>query len=349
LAAKENRKRKKGGRDASKQSVTQPLLHIPVKQSLFVVLLSSSLLHAAERAPVPVILDTDIASDIDDVGAVAVLHALANRGEAKILAMGVCVKNSSSPLCLDALNTYFKRPDIPIGVVKGPARADPSRYARAIAREFPHALKKADDAPDAALLYRQILAKQADASVVIATIGPLTNLRNLLQTGPDAHSKLNGIELVKRKVRVWVCMGGKFPRGREYNLEIDGPAAAYTVRRWPTPVVFSGHEIGNEILTGPGLRKAPKSSPVRRAYELYNGLTNRPSWDQTAILYAIRGLDGGLDDFWTLKSGGLLEVSEDGSNAWRDSSEHPHAYLVKKAPPAEIAALIEQLMLVQPK
>ena len=318
------------------------------KPLFVVVLLASSLVDAGERVPVPVILDTDIASDVDDVGAVAILHAMANRGEAKILAMGVCVKNPWSPLCLDALNTYFNRPEIPIGVVKGPALTDSSKYARKIASEFPHALKKADDAPDAALLYRKVLARQPDGSVVIVSIGPLTNLRNLLRTGPDEHSKLGGHELVKRKVRAWVCMGGKFPAGREYNLVSDGSAAAYVVRNWPTRVVFSGHEIGNAILTGPGLKQAPTTSPVRRAYELYNGLTSRPSYDQTAVLFAVRGLSGGLADLWSLKSNGRLVVNDDGSDVWRESSEQTQSYLVTKIAPPRIAKIIEQLML-QPR
>jgi len=326
-----------------------------MKGCLFVVLLScTSLLSAAEKSPVPIILDTDITSDVDDVGSVAVLHALANHGEARILAMGVCFKHSASPLCLDALNTYFHRPEIPIGVVKGPAPNEPSQYARQIAREFPHALKRADDAPDAALLYRQVLARQPDHSVVMISIGPLTNLRNLLKTGPDQHSPLDGVQLVKQKVRAWVCMGGGFPNGREYNLVSDGPAAAYVVRNWPTPAVFSGHEIGGEIFTGPGLRKAPKTSPIRRAYELYNGLTNRPSYDQTAVLFAVRGLDGGLDNLWTLQSNGRLIVNEDGSDVWQASPAPQadalpkHSYLVKKAPPAEVAAVIGALMLQPP-
>ena len=101
-----------------------------MKRALFVVfLVASTTVRAADRHPVPVILDTDMGSDVDDVGSVAVLHALANRGEAKILAMGVSIKNASTPLCLDALNTYFKRPEIPLGVVKGPAFKDMSRYA----------------------------------------------------------------------------------------------------------------------------------------------------------------------------------------------------------------------------
>jgi hypothetical protein len=143
-------------------------------------------------------------------------------------------------------------------------------------------------------------------------------------------------------------MGGRFPKGKEFNLECDGPAAAYVVQRWPTPVVFSGNEIGAEILTGPGLKQAPVTSPVRRCYQLYNGLTNRASYDQTAVLYAVRGLDGGLADFWTVKSGGRLVVNDDGSDVWQESADHGQAYLVKKAPPETIAAVIQGLMLAAP-
>ena len=39
------------------------------------------------KQPVPVILDTDIGPDYDDVGAMAVLHALADAGEARPLAV----------------------------------------------------------------------------------------------------------------------------------------------------------------------------------------------------------------------------------------------------------------------
>jgi inosine-uridine nucleoside N-ribohydrolase len=298
--------------------------------------------------PMPLIFDTDIMGDVDDVGAVAVLHALANRGEAKILAMGVCVKNPWSPLCLDALNTYFGCPDVPLGVVKGPAHSRASRYAQEIAQEFPHALKSAADAPDAALLYRKVLAKQPDRSVVMVSVGQLTNFRNLLKTSPDQHSDLDGRKLAKRKVRVWVCMGGRFPEGREANFINDGPAAAYAVAHWPTPIIFGGWEIGNEILTGARLKEAPAGTPVRRAYELYNGLNNRQSWDQTAVLYAVRGLGGGLADFWEVCSKGHLQVNEDGSNVWRDSPDKGHSYLVKKMRPEKIATIIEELMLQPP-
>ncbi len=310
--------------------------------------LTAIVVRAEEREPISIILDTDIMGDVDDVGAVAVLHALADRGEAKILAMGVCVKNPWSPPCLDALNTYFGRPDTPLGVVKGPAHNRASKYAQAVAEEFPHALKSAEDAPDAALLYRQVLAKQSDQSVVMVSVGQLTNLHNLLNTGPDQHSNLDGRELAQRKVRIWVCMGGKFPEGQEANLVNDGPAAAYAIEHWPTPIIFSGWEIGNEIMTGAKLRNTPIGTPVRRAYELYNNLENRQSWDQTAVLYAVRGLDGGLAEYWDVVSEGYLHVNQDGSNQWRTSPDKDHAYLVRKMDPKQIAAVIEELMVRLP-
>ena len=303
---------------------------------------------AAAGEPVRVIFDTDIMGDVDDVGAVAVLHALVSKGEAQILAMGVSAKNPDCVPCLDALNTYFGRPDIPIGVVKGTGFLKRSRYSRQVSDEFPHKIKSADEVPDAALLYRKVLAAQPDGAVTIISVGQLTNFRNLLQTKGDEDSDLSGVELVRRKVKLWVCMGGTFPEGREANFRHDGLAAEHAVAFWPTPIVFSGSEIGVETLTGGRLKELPESSPVRRAYQLYNGLQPHKSWDQTAVLYGIRGQGGGLKALWDLHTGGHCHVLPDGSNAWRPAPDRPHAHLVRKMPPPKVAALIEGLMLYQP-
>jgi hypothetical protein len=131
-------------------------------------------------------------------------------------------------------------------------------------------------------------------------------------------------------------------------LIADGPAAEYTINNWPTPVVFSGHEIGNVIMTGPGLKKLDAKSPVRRAFELYNGLTPRSSYDQTAVLYAVRGLDGGLADLWSVQSGGRLVVKKNGSAKWQPSGDRQQSYLVQKAPPSTMAKIIEDLMMEPP-
>ncbi len=318
--------------------------------------------ESAAEPPVKVIFDTDMAGDVDDVGALAILHALADLGEAEILATGISSRNEHVGPCLDAINTYYGRPDLPIGYQRGhrigyPKDAgDPtdSRYAEAVARGFPHRLVKSSDAPDAAALYRKVLAAQPDGSVVIVSVGFLSNLRDLLDTPSDAVSPLDGEDLVKHKVERWVCMGGKFPNGRfpdgdgEYNLKIDALASLRALNDWPTPVVFSGFEIGDRVLTGKGLRAVPETSPVRAAYQHFNGLENRQSWDQTAVLYAVRG----ARDYWTESEPGLALMHARGRlgyNEWIPTPRKSHRYLIEKMPPADVARVIEDLMIRAPR
>jgi len=312
---------------------------------------------AAAGPPVKVVFDTDMASDVDDVGALATLHALCDLGEAEILAAGISSRNEHVGPCLDAINTWYGRADVPIGYQRGiqvgyPKDAgDPteSKYAEAVAKAFPHRLAKSSDAPDAALLYRKVLAGQPDGSVVMVSVGFLTNLKGLLDTPPDAASPLGGEELVRRKVRLWVCMGGKFPSGRfedgegEYNVKVDTAASIRAIHDWPTPVVFSGFEIGARVFTGARLRAAPEASPVRAAYLHFNGLANRQSWDQTAVLYAVRG----PRDYWTESPPGLCLMHARrgfGYNEWVPAAGMGHRYLIERMAPPELARVIEDLM-----
>ncbi len=318
--------------------------------------LLAGLSTAQAGPPVPVIFDTDIMGDVDDVGAVAALHALADRGEAKILAMAVSSKHESSPLCLSALNYYFGRPRLPIGRPQGAAFFRESKYARQIALEFPHELKSAKDAPIASAVYRRALASAEDRSVVIVSVGQLTNLRDLLYTLADQHSPLTGRELVAKKVKLWVCMGGKFPSGREANLIHDGPAAADAIAHWPTPILFTGWEIGRTIKTGGTLKRLPASSPVRRAYQLFNGIRPHSSWDQTAVLLAVRPqviaqTQPSPKAWWGLSQRGTCHVFPDGSNVFlsnQDDSTTDHRFVVRHLDEQIIAAAIEELMGHQP-
>ena len=253
--------------------------------------------------PCLLILDTDISSDVDDVGAVALAHGLAEQGLVDIIAMMVSSGDPWGVPCLDAINTWFGRPDIPIGMVKGKSVKHTSKYTRMIAEEFPHDSRGGAKTLDAVRLYRRILSTQADNSVTVVTIGYLTNLHNLLLSEADATSPLNGKALVRPKIKRLVCMGGSYPSGREWNFYQDTSATTYVVNHWPTPVVFSGFETGRDIRTGVGLQKATLNNPVRRSYELYNGLTDRSSWDQVAVYYAVVADNGRKKDFWSRVSG----------------------------------------------
>ena len=117
---------------------------------VFSFVIGLSLILPCCAATVNIIFDTDMDTDCDDAGAIAILHVLANRGEANILATMVSSKYEWSVPCLDAINTYFGRAYLPIGVVKGPGAPTDrgSRYTKQIADRFPHDLT-ADKAPDA--------------------------------------------------------------------------------------------------------------------------------------------------------------------------------------------------------
>ncbi len=298
--------------------------------------------------PFKVIVDTDMESDVDDVGALAMLHALADMGEAELLGVMVCAVNPWSTLCADRINTYFKRENLPLGQLKRPGVDRESRYAKQVAEEFQGKFSSPDDVPDAVDQYRMILSSQPDNSVIILTIGYLTNLRDLIKSGPDEHSELEGQELIKQKVHLWVCMGGWFPEGRESNILWDTEASVFTINNWPTEIVFSGWEIGL-MDTGGQILDLPMSSPVRRSYELFGRIPHK-NWDQVAGLFAVRGLyEGPAAHYWQLSEPGRIVIdATDGSNTWEADSEGTHRHLIQLGSNEEIAKEIDELMMHLP-
>jgi len=100
--------------------------------------------------PIKILFDTDMQTDCDDAAALGILHVLANHGEAEILATVCSVKTHWSAACADAINTYYGRPDLPLGVVKDPAGVEnPSKYARKVAEMCPHDTKPDTPLPEA--------------------------------------------------------------------------------------------------------------------------------------------------------------------------------------------------------
>ena len=252
---------------------------------------------APKKQPVSLIFDTDMAPDYDDVGAMAVLHALADSGEVDILATVSSNKQETTAPCIDVLNTYFGRPGIPVGAPKGEGVSMDTwhkglKWTEELPSRFPHKVESASQAEDAVSVYRRVLNAQPDTSVVVVTVGFFTNLKDLLESGPDADSPLSGKELVAAKVKRLVSMAGYFPEGKEFNVMMDAPASQYVFENWPTPIVLSGFDIGEKIITGKQTAAMPvEGSPVREAYKMCLEQDNpegRNSWDQSAVLVAVR-------------------------------------------------------------
>jgi pyrimidine-specific ribonucleoside hydrolase len=304
-----------------------------------------------EKTPVAIIFDSDMGPDYDDVGALAALHAMADKGEATILATMASTKYEGVAAVLDILNTYFKRSDIPIGVPKGNAidTKDFQHWTDTLLARYSHSVASNHDVPDAVTLYRRLLSQQPDHSVTIVTVGFLTNISNLLRSPGDKYSPLPGIDLVRKKVKQMVSMAGAFPSGSEFNVRMDASSAKNALENFPAPVLYTGVEIGRRIKTGLPLihNTSIRNSPVKDVYRICINMTEedregRMSWDQTAVLVAVRGTAP-----WYNVQRGHIRIDEKGSNQW-DVKANEQGYLTEQTSPDVVAAMIDGLMMHQP-
>ena len=293
---------------------------------------------AAPKTPA-VIFDTDIGSDCDDAGALAVLHALADAGEVRIL--GVIFssgKNRYGVGTCDAINTYYGRGDLPLGQYQGTDVGDPNdSYTKRIATDTEHfGHDTVDQAPDLVSVYRTLLESQPDHGVTIVTVGHPHGLVHLIRDR-------RGAELVRAKVDRWVAMGTG-----GWNFQAVGMAAycEELLQKWPTPFFIS--PAGKDIITGHRrLPKTPEANPVREAYRLWgnNALVNgRSSWDQVAVLSLVR------PELFELEHVGRVERRPNEQVVWNPDVDNPKHHLVRpKVSTEEMAGIIEELMARTPK
>lgn len=323
----------------------------PLLLFLLVLLLFTHCLFAQTKASMPVIFDSDMGPDYDDVGAITLLHAFADSGKIKILATVASTKYEGVAGVFNVLNTYFNRPGIPVAVPKSEALTlrDSQHWSDTLLAKYPHSIKRNDDTPDPVALYRKILSTQKNKSVTVISVGFFTNLANLLNSGPDKYSGLGGKELVRQKVKHLVSMAGHFPSGKEFNVDRDAAASQTVFSDWPTPVLLSGFEIGMKIKTGLPLiqNSGIKNSPVQDVFRIAIPMAaedsaGRMSWDESAVLVAVKGHEP-----WYTVEKGRMTVADDGSNGWEPGKGN-HAYLVEKALPKEVEAVINHLMQHQP-
>jgi len=289
----------------------------------------------AQAAPIKLIFDTDMGNDTDDVMALCMIHALQSRGAAELLAVTVTKDHPQAAAFVDAVNTFYGRPDILIGVVRGGATPEPGKFNLLAdmknedgSLRYPHDLVSGASAPDAVELLRSTLAAQPDNSVVLVQTGFFTNFKRLLESPPDAASPLSGRDLVAKKVKLLSIMAGAFQtvdwdtRHLEYNVVKDIPAAQKLAKDWPTPVLWSGYEIGVAAAFPHAVIEHDldyvKHHPLKEAYCLYNPPPHdRPTWDPTALLAAVYPDRG----YFSLSPAGTVTVEDNGATWFRPSRD----------------------------
>lgn len=327
-------------------------------------LLLSVFLTVSACAEIPrIIFDTDMDTDCDDAGAMAVLHVLADRGECEILATVVSVRHPAAAPVVAAINAYYGRPDLPVGGVREGGVSEPSPFADKVAKEFPSKWKSTAEAPIAVDVYRDVLEQQPDGSVTIVTVGYLTNLRRLMEV-PAQGDRPSGLDLIRRKVKTYVCMGGNFigsPAKDDLklgnvNFQREAGSALKVVREWPGSITFAGREVcsvPSGLTLGTCLAKTPTDNPVRRSYEHYfkGQLKNRHVADLVTVLYAVRG----LRDYWDVQTEGFMDLQPNMTFTWQPGGDHKRAYLLKKKDASGkpndryIESVLEELVVQAPR
>ncbi|MDE3197910.1 MAG: hypothetical protein KGN84_16295 [Acidobacteriota bacterium] len=311
---------------------------------------------------VTIILDSDLAANVDDVGDHALLWALSKTGEANVLALITSSTNDYSAPAAYAIAKYYNHSDVPIGAYQGTSpnsySTTNSYYTQQIANTFGKQGDTRANYPDSTAVYRQALASATDHSVYIVVGGFFEPLRSLLLSGPDSYSTLTGSALVAKKVAALVPSAGWYPDSSpsaSFNFSATPDAASYVFANWPTPVIAFGTDVGGDVLTGPSASADPATNPIKDAYNLYcsNGQwcpNMQYGWTQVAILYAIRGLGS---NFYFEGTNGTLTVWDSsqpipGRDYWSSTPVGMASYARKATSAATLGNIINGLIQAAP-
>ena len=260
-------------------------------------------------------------SSTDDLFALMMLYRYMDMKRCKLIGVVVDRMGKANADIVDVLNNYYGYPDIPIGLETQGA-PDPKVWITY--HNLPYA-RTTDAVPmfkrtvgdngtymEGYKLYRKLLAAQPDRSVTIASVGFVTSLARLLESGPDEYSPLSGVELVRAKVKSIYAMGGVFGDAVEpdYNFAqaIDFSLKFFELLPKEVDIVFSPGEVGDPLDYRPELVISDMNwtdfHPIKWTYQFLNCNTGQKMWDPQAVIQAVEG-----DDFYELSPRGWVTLT----------------------------------------
>ena len=286
------------------------------------------------RPDIPaVILDVDIPSSTDDLFALQMLYKYADSDMCRLLGVVVDREGVAGAEVADVMNTYYGYSEVPVGLVREGIE-NPSVWidysplptlATADGKPmFRRTLTDYETLPDGWKLYRRLLASQPDHSVSICSVGFVTALAQLLQSKGDEYSPLDGVELVRRKVKAIYVMGGVFGKAIEpdYNFGQGLDFAQTFFQLWPMEVdmLFSPGEVGdgveypvNQVIADYAW---DEHHPIRQVYLNYDCNTGQKMWDPLAVIHAVEG-----DTLFTLSERGYVSITPQAETIFTPSTK----------------------------
>ncbi len=288
-----------------------------------------------------IILGTDWWTDCDDMVAVRLLARAHLAGEIRLIGI---VLNAYTPDSVASLAGFLANEgltDIPIAA--DTAATDFTGIPHLQKDIVGHLNCAAPGAPfeEPVPMLRRLLAS-ADEKVELVEIGFAQCLAALLESGPDSISALDGISLVREKVKKLWMMAGNYQDesfGSEHNFN-NNPRSirgGVTVcEKWPTKITFLGWEAGDSVITGSHLDEGDLLKFVLDCHGSPNG---RSSWDPMTVDLCLIG-DADAAGYDTVR--GRVHVNpDDGSNSFVRDEAGPHEYVKKRHPDSFYAARID--------
>jgi purine nucleosidase len=240
------------------------------KLALLLILLACPrwAMRAAAPEKIPILLDTDIGSDIDDAFALALIL---NSPELDLLGVTTVSGDAEARARLAAkMLEDAGRLDVPV-VAGASSKPLPIEQCR-LADNF----KSPSLLPIAAEDFLESEIKRRPGEITIVAIGPLTNVAALLKKYPDAAKEIKQI----------VLMGGSIERGYapdskpepEYNIRMD-PEAAQVVFSSGVPIVMAPLDVTAMLQLDAAARHriftqlSPFANDLTLLYHLWNNET----------------------------------------------------------------------------
>lgn len=307
-----------------------------------------------ERKKSVIFFDTDMDTDCDDMGALAIVCEYARRKQIELLGIVCDSINAYGASCCDAVCSFYGV-KVPVGTLYSDEKTENGRLSAyrahhtrtgAVGRDYTKRLAEQGGTaqrsyPSAVETYRKALARAEDGTVTVVCTGLLTALYELLCSEADTHSSLTGVRLVERKVQKIVCMGFPAKEGSNFNWSMDGESAEGFFKLCPVPVYVSGE--GTDIITGTTLSATlPATHPLRVAYEQWLGGEGRgrASWDLIAVAFAIEP-NGKL---FKAVERGTCRFDKEPPRSYFEKGERQDFEIVCAATKAECAAELEKRM-----
>ena len=259
-----------------------------------------------KNQPIQMILDTDFGSSTDDLFALMMLYDYMDQGLVDLKGIVVDREGVKNAELVDVFNTYYGHPDIPVGLerngVKNPRCFIPYSGVCDLKDAQGNPLFKRthdmNQCPEGYKLYRQLLSKAEDHSIVVVAIGFVTTIAELFESGADEYSPLSGVDLFGQKVKSVYIQSGRFESGDSlsgYNMRAASKQSAIFYDKLPKNIdlIMSPSNIGDMMNYQPQDVLVDLSSteqnPIKSVYTYYTCDTGQRMWDTNCLVNAVLG------------------------------------------------------------